>query len=240
MCKTHSCLNNILASAIIFLAAITLIVLMFLLACKVKRHEVLPEHIVIELKTDSKLSISSDDRVKIVDSLNAIMLRIEQLLANKYQYVLQKTAFEDSIVSMGSVIVGLVIAILGFFGLKSFQSIEDKAKLIAERMAESETKKYLANTAKAKVKEVIDEKFLKEISDIVTESIKDGILADIGEDIDNVNSLMELMKTNNQELQELKKQIAGESQTSHEGCSQCKDIKIDEAVDNPFKDIEEA
>lgn len=240
MCKTHSQLNNILASVIIFLAAITLFVLLFMMASKVKRQDILPEHIVIELKSDSTLTITSDDCVKIVDSLNAIMLKREQVLANKYQYVLQKRAFEDSIFSMGSVIVGIVLAILGFWGLKSFQSIEDKAELIAERMAESETKKYLANNAKAKVKEVIDEIFLKEISDIVTESIKDGILADIGEEIDNITSLMELMKTNNQELQDLKKQISGETLTYHERYLPDKDIKIEEDVNNPFKEQEEA
>ena len=142
-------LNNIIASIILGLSAIILISLLWIWVIKVPKTDRIPGKITIELHSDSTLVMSAEDRTVIIDSLNTIMQRREQLLANKYQYVIEKRAIEDSLFSIGSILVGIIIAILGFFGFKSFQTIEEKAHQIAKETAKMTAK----DTAKSAAKE---------------------------------------------------------------------------------------
>ena len=149
MSNNKSSLNNIIASIILGLSAIILISLLWIWVIKIPKTDRIPGKITIELHSDSTLVMSAEDRTVIIDSLNTIMQRREQLLANKYQYVIEKRAIEDSLFSIGSILVGIIIAILGFFGFKSFQTIEEKAHQIAKETAKTTAK----DTAKSSAKE---------------------------------------------------------------------------------------
>lgn len=182
MCD-NSKLNNFLAGVIVWVCAISLVALLMIMVLKNKNHRVLPEHVVIELQTDSTMLMSSDNRSQIIDSLNAIMLRREKLLANQYQFVLQKRAFEDSLLSVGSVLIGIVITVLGFFGFKSFQSIEDKAISHAKDVS----KNYLENNIYDTVSTLMNQRLLKEITRTTSDFLKDGIVREVNENIELLN-----------------------------------------------------
>ena len=153
MSNNKSSLNNIIASIILGLSAIILISLLWIWVIKAPKTDRIPGKITIELHSDSTLVMSAEDRTVIIDSLNTIMQRREQLLANKYQYVIEKRAIEDSLFSIGSILVGIIIAILGFFGFKSFQTIEDKAHQIAKETANEIAKETAEEAAKTTAKE---------------------------------------------------------------------------------------
>ena len=205
MSNNKSSLNNIIASIILGLSAIILISLLWIWVIKIPKTDRIPGKITIELHSDSTLVMSAEDRTVIIDSLNTIMQRREQLLANKYQYVIEKRAIEDSLFSIGSILVGIIIAILGFFGFKSFQTIEEKAHQIAKETAKTtakDTAKYAAKetakttakeTAKSTAEEVAkieSQNYLnKNIRSNVNSAIQENFLAEIK------NSIAESLKS---------------------------------------------
>lgn len=148
-------INNVIASIIVGVTIIGIIVAVIVVYCKQKAAPKL-QNVKIELKADSTLTISYDDKIDIIDSLENIMQRHERLLENKYQYVIDKRAIEDSIFSKGGAFISIVLAILAFFGFKSFQSIEDKAKQASEAAtkAAEEAAKEAAEETKDKIHKI--------------------------------------------------------------------------------------
>ena len=196
-------LNNIIASIILGLSAIILISLLWIWVIKVPKTDRIPGKITIELHSDSTLVMSAEDRTVIIDSLNTIMQRREQLLANKYQYVIEKRAIEDSLFSIGSILVGIIIAILGFFGFKSFQAIEDKAhkiaegtakttaKTTAETTAKTEAQNYLSKNIRSNIYSAIQKDFLDDIKRCIAASLKDDITPQLRKEMSDIADSIE-------------------------------------------------
>ena len=205
MSNNKSSLNNIIASIILGLSAIILISLLWIWVIKVPKTDRIPGKITIELHSDSTLVMSAEDRTVIIDSLNTIMQRREQLLANKYQYVIEKRAIEDSLFSIGSILVGIIIAILGFFGFKSFQTIEEKAhqiaketaKTTAKETAKSAAKETAKTTAKETAKSTAEEVAKIEAQNYLNKNIRSNVNSAIQENFlaEIKNSIAESLKS---------------------------------------------
>ena len=218
MSNNKSSLNNIIASIILGLSAIILISLLWIWVIKAPKTDRIPGKITIELHSDSTLVMSAEDRTVIIDSLNTIMQRREQLLANKYQYAIEKRAIEDSLFSIGSILVGIIIAILGFFGFKSFQTIEEKAhqiaketakttaketaKSTAEEVAKIEAQNYLNKNIRSNVNSAIQENFLAEIKNSIAESLKSDIIDQLREEIPEFISHLDIQNVSKEKMEE--------------------------------------
>ena len=218
MSNNKSSLNNIIASIILGLSAIILISLLWIWVIKAPKTDRIPGKITIELHSDSTLVMSAEDRTVIIDSLNTIMQRREQLLANKYQYAIEKRAIEDSLFSIGSILVGIIIAILGFFGFKSFQTIEEKAhqiaketakttaketaKSTAEEVAKIEAQNYLNKNIRSNVNSAIQENFLAEIKNSIAESFKSDIIDQLREEIPEFISHLDIQNVSKEKMEE--------------------------------------
>ena len=197
MCiKDNSNLNNTLASIAIFLSFVALLGLVIMWGIWQYRnldHERLSSHITIEFAQDSTLHMSEEDRQAIVDSLNNIMLRREQILANKYQYTIEKRALEDSLFSMGSILIAIVFAICGFFGFKSFQSIEEDAKAAKEAAKEAATE--AADSTREQINEIVNQYLKANVSKLVENAVKkdqNKIIKDIIEQERNITIIPKL------------------------------------------------
>ena len=205
MSNNKSSLNNIIASIILGLSAIILISLLWIWVKKAPKTDRIPGKITIELHSDSTLVMSAEDRTVIIDSLNTIMQRREQLLANKYQYAIEKRAIEDSLFSIGSILVGIIIAILGFFGFKSFQTIEEKAHQIAKETAKttakdtakSAAKETAKTTAKETAKSTAEEVAKIEAQNYLNKNIRSNVNSAIQENFlaEIKNSIAESLKS---------------------------------------------
>lgn len=205
MCiKDNSNLNNTLASIAIFLSFVALLGLVIMWGIWQYRnldHERLSSHITIEFAQDSTLHMSEEDRQAIVDSLNNIMLRREQILANKYQYTIEKRALEDSLFSMGSILIAIVFAICGFFGFKSFQSIEEDAKAAKEaakkaaKEAAKEAATEAADSTLEQINEIVNQYLKANVSKLVENAVKkdqNKIIKDIIEQERNITIIPKL------------------------------------------------
>lgn len=189
-------LTNKFANWIVFAATISLLIIFVIggiSACYNLSHTRLPATITIEFTKDS-LNISGSDIHALKDSLNDIMLRREQILANKYQHIIEKRALEDSLFSMGSILIGIIIAILGFFGFKSFQSIEENTKAIEK------TAKEAANEAANDVKNKIGIIAHRYLTDNLKGEVNDAIITHQEPILRNL--LKDQLETNNIKFQE--------------------------------------
>lgn len=139
-----------------------------------------------------------------VDSLINIIQNQERALSQKYQYVMEERAKEDSSKTLITFIAGVIISVCGFFGYKSFKDIKDHGTKIAENKAQEVAKKEISdrlpellrqemtNQYKGESMEVIEQRitqnlsnsFLTYIDNVVAEKVED-VKTEILDDINN-------------------------------------------------------
>jgi hypothetical protein len=188
--------------------------------------------------------------VGVVDSINNIITQHEILLKEHYRYLLEKRDWDDSIVTIGSLLVGIIISILGFFGFRSFKSIEEKSSEVAKEesqfIAKQQTNKYLD----LHLEDIIFEKHIKTISDSVSTSLRDSIIQELHSDIDSIKEVVGCVESNSKEIETLRCEM-GRTITEIEQLSKKKiEIKIIESAEeerainnipsNPFNEDTEA
>jgi hypothetical protein len=186
--------NNLttqLANWIIFISIIVLLITIaigIISTCNNLSENRLPATITIEFKEDS-LNTSVSEMQALKDSLNDIMLRREHILANKYQHIIEKRALEDSLFSMGSIIIGIIIAILGFFGFKSFQSIEENTKATEEaaKKAAKEAAKDVTNKIGIIARRYLDKNLTTEVNNAILTTQEDILQKILKDELNNNN-----------------------------------------------------
>ena len=62
-----------------------------------------------------------------MDSMMTLINRQNAEVHERYTYMVEQKQSENSLIAFGSVIISIILAIFGFFGYKSFTSIEEKA-----------------------------------------------------------------------------------------------------------------
>lgn len=123
-----------------------------------------------------------------VDSLINVVREYDMQLTQKYQYLVEQKEQDSQVFYWGSLIVGIVVAVFGWFGFQSFTTIEDKAKSksanVAKRTSWAETTKFLKEEGKKQIKQAaednlqadaikkVKEQVLNELNTIIEERIK--------------------------------------------------------------------
>ena len=93
------------------------------------------------------------------DSLIEVVRNYDEQLTQKYQYLVEQKEQDSQVFYWGSLIVGIVIAVFGWFGFQSFTTIEDKAKskadevakIVARRTAWNKTKVFLKDQGRNQI-----------------------------------------------------------------------------------------
>lgn len=122
------------------------------------------------------------------DSLINAVREYDNQLTQKYQYLVEQKEQDSQVFYWGSLIVGIVVAVFGWFGFQSFTTIEDKAKSkaanVAKRTAWTETTKFLKEEGKKQIKQAakdnlqedavkkVKEQVLNELNTTIEERIK--------------------------------------------------------------------
>lgn len=84
--------------------------------------------------TDSTGVITAESRI-LADSIFNEIQKHEKILEDKYQYFIEQKSNTQDILTIGSIILGIIVSLVGFFGYSTIQSIEEKAKKIGENAA---------------------------------------------------------------------------------------------------------
>lgn len=120
------------------------------------------------VKADSTWMVTPETRA-MADSIVGVLTKDEQLLADKYQYVIDQQAKTQDFLAIGGILLGIIVSIVGFFGYDKMQAIEDKAKDLAESSAkkafseelkelqQKHNQEYLLGTVKPTVSKEIEE-----------------------------------------------------------------------------------
>lgn len=118
-----------------------------------------------------------------VDSLISAVRDYDLQLTQKYQYLVEQKEQDSQIFYWGSLIVGIVVAVFGWFGFQSFTTIEDKAKSkavnVAKRTAWTETTKFLNEEGKKQINqaatEILQEDAVKKVKEHVLNDLNTTI-----------------------------------------------------------------
>lgn len=180
--RTYNLFNNYLASGILAVCSLCLIAILTVKCWNQYVRTESKQHIVVVLENRGNKQIVQEDFTRLVDSLNIIIDNHEKKLESKYEALLVQKEKDETLLSAASVIVGIIISILGFFGFKSFHSIEEKAQNIAEE----KTKDYLDNNIKKITNEVVNKDLLSKIESTVSSSIQEGIVQKIKGEVDRL------------------------------------------------------
>ena len=137
-----------------------------------------------DMLPDSLKAYNYMDSEQAKSLINAVIAYDEQL-SQKYQYLIEQKEQDNQFFHWGSLIVGIVIAVFGWFGFQSFTTIEDKAKKkassVAQRVAWTETKKFLNDEGKKEIDKVAQSNLQEE----TVNKVKDQVISELNSIIEN-------------------------------------------------------
>lgn len=164
---------EITGGVLLFLCLCTLIISFALLRGFPKGDRTESTEIKLVVAVDSTGCISQQGH----DNIDSVIFAIEKYqhqIDDKYKYVLeQKETFND-LITIAGMVLAVIASLVGFFGYKSVNSIEDKIKKDAEKIAGDTAEE----TSKEKFK-LYEEKTTEALKNQIDVSIKEAIGKDL-------------------------------------------------------------
>ena len=181
----------------------------------------------IVLQVDST-GVITPEALQQAEELQSELLRHEQLLEDRYNHVLEQKENLNDLLTIGGMFLTIILALFGFFGYKSINSIEEKVKKEAETTAdrtaqetsrtrfesfEQSTKESLKTEIDKRVKASVDREMAESkkvtkdyLESYVKEQVKD--VAKKVEDADDIiNGLTTSMGNLDQKLSNLSDRV---------------------------------
>lgn len=177
--------NEIVATLILLLCVVGAITA-FLIFGNTKNRKTVQHEYVYTIRIDSTGVVTKESQAQI-DSVIATIKEHEQALNDRYGYILEQRENSESYLTIGGIFVTIVLSVFGFFGYKSFKSIEENAKAQAKKIAEDTTEKIaeekattvatklnnkLNNELKKEQKETLRSLKKEDIPDMVTKAVE--------------------------------------------------------------------
>ena len=169
-----------LSLGIIAVCVIMLLVLVGSMAWKATRNNPVVYRVIVttDKMPDSLKAYNYIDYAQADSLISAVRVYDEQL-TQKYQYLVEQKEQDSQVFYWGSLIVGIVIALFGWFGFQSFTTIEDKAKKkavnVATRTAWNETNRFLNQEGKKQINEAAKENLQADAVTKVKEQVMDEL-----------------------------------------------------------------
>lgn len=139
----------------------------------------------IVMKVDSTGVLTEDSKQQ-VDKMKEEIIRHEQLLEDRYKNVLEQKENMNDMLTIGGMFLTIVLALFGFFGYKSMNTLEDKVKADAKSAAEDAAKESF-------------EKKFESYAQTATESLKIQMGSDVKETVGK--EMAEYKKTTKKQLE---------------------------------------
>ena len=136
---------------------------------------------------DSTMAINYISKEQI-DSLIKEVRQYDAQLSEKYQYLIEQKEQDSQLFYWGSLIVGIVVSVVGWFGYQSFSSVEEKAI----KAAKESSGDYLAKNLTTEVANQSKTYFESTASNTLKDQIKNDLDAVIQTKVDNLNLVDEV------------------------------------------------
>lgn len=199
MCKPKTKKNNeespqksdwvrVLSFCIIIVCITLLLGLLCLMAWRATSNnpDVYRVIVTTDINPDSLKAFNYIDQEQ-AEALISSVRAYDNQLTQKYQYLVEQKEQDSQVFYWGSLIVGIVVAVLGWFGFQSFTTIEDKAKKkaenvatnVAKRTAWKETRSFLNDEGKKQIntsaQEILKGEAIKKIKEMVLNDLNPTI-----------------------------------------------------------------
>jgi len=208
-----------LASWLLFLCVVALIVVSVTFAIQKIYHSNSAVRVNIVLDEGALSSDSTMYAKDGIDSLISIVSKHEQALSDKYQYMLEQNEMDEKMLSLGTLLVGIVLSVFGFFGYKSMKAVEEKAENVAKSTAEITAKEEVLNYLKKNLGTFVDN-YAKQLFDSpASAQLKKELQLFIISKMEEIKrSIISELKSEQEEIDKDKTEIRELTQTS-----QCND-----------------
>lgn len=210
---------------IIFTCVILLLVALFVYGYRTFKNTPVVERVIVttDLAPDSTKEYTYINFSQ-ADSLIQTVKNYDDRLTQKYQYLVEQKEQNSQLFYWGSLIVGLVVAIFGWFGFKSFYSIEKKIAKKSIDTAKITSRNISSNYWKKEGEKLIisaAEKYYHEQVKSLKVKIKDEIATSIENKVEQA-----LTEKGIQQIQERLDQLESEIKRL-----------VDESVENAFDEF---
>lgn len=173
-------LFNEIVATLILLLCVAGAIIAFLIYGNMQNRETIQHEYVYTIRVDSAGVVTKESQAQI-DFLVATIKEHEHAIKDRYEYILEQRETSENFLTIGGIFVTIVLSIFGFFGYKSFKSIEEDAKAQAKKTAEDTTEKIAeekATTVATKLNNKLNNELKKEQKETL-QSLKKEIIPDM-------------------------------------------------------------
>lgn len=187
--KRKYTIMDILGGILLFACFLSLIVGVVVYFAK---EPVIPEkrEVHLTIHADS-LGVVLPEETITLDTLATYVNQLNSEVHERYVYFIEQKENEIKLITFGGVLVSIILAILGFFGYKSFKSIEDKAVQNAEDSVSSrltQIKNKLNKELAAKIDNRFDNEYESNLKNTVAALLKDQYDEEINQRLGAIDS----------------------------------------------------
>lgn len=210
---------NEIAATIVLLLCVLGAIIAFHIYGTTKNRETVQHEYVYTIRVDSTGVITKECQAQI-DSVVTTVKEHEQAINDRYGYILEQRENSESYLTIGGIFVTIVLSVFGFFGYKSFKSIEEDAKAQAKKIAEDTTEKIAeekATTVATKLNNKLNNELKKEqketlrtfkkenIPDMVTKAVEQKFGTIVGTKMSTVEEVIGRLSEIEKDIMQLKK-----------------------------------
>lgn len=200
-------LLNILAGVLLFLCSITAIVVVVIVA---KKYPAEKQTYSIELtvSTDSTGCLPKESQA-MIDSVIHVVANQGTVLQGKYEALAERETDNQNLMTIGGIIVTIIASILGFFGFRSFQSIEEKAIDKAEGAAKKKLDEEMGGEID-RVRRKLETEILNQFDKDIKPKVKAEVEAVTDDKFSNeLSAKINFINANSEEIMSLRNDVEG-------------------------------
>ena len=217
--------NEIAATILLVFCAVSVVVAIVIFAIGSKR-EVVKHEYTYTIKVDSAGNVTPAAQLQ-VDSMISTIKQHEHLIQDRYDYVLEQRENSQDYLTVGGIFVTVILSIFGFFGYKSFKSIEEDAKSSAKKIAADKAEEIanekatdvatklnnrLNNELKIEQQKALRDFKKEDIPDMVSRAVEQKFGIVVGDKMSKVDVALEKIPTIESDISELKRARDDENQ----------------------------
>lgn len=198
----------ILAACVVVALAVTVIVALKYPAAKQTYQ------IELTIKTDSTGALTSESRA-LMDSMLHVVDNQNSILQGKYEALAERESDNQWLMTIGGVLVTIIASILGFFGFRSFQSIEEIAVNNAEGAAKKKLDEEmggeinrLKRTLETEMVNKFDEEIKPKVKTEVDAAVDDKYNTDLSAKINFINDKEKEINSLRNDVETLKNKLS--------------------------------
>ena len=190
------------------------------------KREVVKHEYTYTIKVDSAGNVTPAAQLQ-VDSMISTIKQHEHLIQDRYDYVLEQRENSQDYLTVGGIFVTVILSIFGFFGYKSFKSIEEDAKSSAKKIAADKAEEIanekatdvatklnnrLNNELKKEQQKALQDFKKEDIPDMVSRAVEQKFGIVVGDKMSKVDVALEKIPTIENDISELKRARDDENQ----------------------------